>query len=60
VTIDGRTRTWVLSGGSCDTATHTYSILYSPSNTGPVRLGVADASLADNHGTLTVTVEPVG
>jgi hypothetical protein len=59
VTVDGRVPSWrTTSGASCDPATHTYTATYTPSVTGALALGVADAIRSDNVGALSVTVEP--
>ncbi len=61
VTVDGSLPDWTPSGaGRCDTATHTYSLTYTPRETGPITLGVADLDLADNLGTVSVTIGPAG
>jgi hypothetical protein len=62
VTVNGSTPDWrTLSGtSSCDPVTHSYQLVYTPQQTGPITLGLADLDLADNLGTLTVTIGPVG
>jgi hypothetical protein len=62
LTVNGSTPDWrTLSGtSSCDPATHSYQLLYTPQQTGPLTLGPADLDLADNLGTLTVTIGPAG
>jgi len=59
--VNGRVPTWrTQSGAACDTATHTYTVTYTPTISGPLSLGAADLVRADNLGALTVTVEPIG
>lgn len=59
VTVDGQLPDWVTASGvRCDSATHQYSWTYTPRETGPLTLGVADLDLGDNSGTVTVTVAP--
>jgi hypothetical protein len=61
VTVDGLLPDWTtVSGGRCDAATHSYLLTYTPRATGPLTLGLADLDLADNLGTLTVTISPAG
>jgi hypothetical protein len=61
VTVAGHSREWQASGGkSCDPATHTYTLTYTPSTTGPLSFGVADTLFSDNAGTMALTVVPVG
>ena len=62
LTVNGSAPDWrTLSGtSSCDPATHSYQLLYTPQQTGPLTLGLADLDLADNLGTLTVTIGPAG
>ena len=61
VTVAGHSRQWQAAGGkSCDAATHTYTLTYTPSTTGPLSFGVADTSFSDNAGTMAITVVPVG
>jgi hypothetical protein len=60
VTVNGRGRDWLPATGTsrCDAATHTYTLRVTPSVTGPLVFGVQDSVLADNVGTLDITVEP--
>ena len=61
LTVDTRLPDWVPSaGGACDSATHAYSWLYTPTRSGPLTLGVADADRTNNVGTVTVTISPAG
>ena len=61
VTVNGSLPDWTQAGtGRCDTVTHTYSLTYTPRETGPLTLGVADLDLADNLGTVSVTIGPAG
>jgi hypothetical protein len=61
LTVSGRLLDWrTVSGNSCDSADHSYSLLWTPQATGPIALAVADEQHADNAGALTVTVEPTG
>ena len=53
-----RSRTGRRPAGACDAATHTYYLTYTPRETGPLTLGVADLDLADNLGTVTVSIGP--
>jgi hypothetical protein len=48
------------SGAACDPATHTYWMPFTPSSTGPLRLGLDDLDLSDNAGQVTVTIAPAG
>jgi hypothetical protein len=58
--VTGRGRDWLPATGTsrCDAATHTYTLRVTPSVTGPLVFGVQDSVLADNVGTLDITVEP--
>ena len=47
-----RCRTGAPATARCDAATHTYYLTYTPRETGPLTLGVADLDLADNLGTV--------
>ena len=59
VTVNGALPDWrTLTGARCDTTTHTYTVTWTPSRTGPVTLGVADMDLTDNAGTVAVTIGP--
>ena len=59
VTVNGSLPDWTTSSGArCDATTHSYLLTYTPSQTGPLTLGVADLDLTDNVGTLTVTIGP--
>ncbi len=59
--VGGRLLDWrTVSGSRCDSAGHSYSVLWTPQATGPIALAVADEQHADNAGALTVTVEPTG
>ena len=62
LTVNGSAPDWRTATGtsSCDPATHSYQLLYTPAQTGPLTLGLADLDLADNLGTLTVTIGPAG
>ncbi len=61
LTVNGSAPDWrTATGTSCDPATHSYQLLYTPQQTGPLTLGLADLDLADNLGTLTVTIGPAG
>jgi hypothetical protein len=61
VTVDARLPDWVpVGGGACDSATHAYSWLHTPTRSGRLTLGVADANRTDNLGTVTVTISPAG
>lgn len=61
LTVNSQLPSWAsTSGGACDSATHAYSWLYTPSRSGPLTLGVADADRSDNLGTVTVTIAPAG
>jgi hypothetical protein len=60
LTVDGRGSWATQTGSDCDPATHTYSMTFTPSRTGPLRLGVDDLDLADNAGQVTVTIAPAG
>lgn len=60
VTVNGSLQSWTsVPGGSCDPANHSYTLLVTPSKTGQLTFGVADLNLADNVGTVVLTVEPV-
>ena len=59
VTVNGSLPDWTTSSGArCDATTHSYLLTYTPQQTGPLTLGVADLDLTDNAGTLTVTIGP--
>jgi hypothetical protein len=59
VTVDGWVPDWTTaSGARCDTTTHSYLLTYTPRQTGPLTLGVADLDLTDNAGAVTVTIGP--
>ena len=62
LTVNGSAPDWRTTSGtsSCDPATHSYQLLYTPTQTGPLTLGLADLDLSDNLGTLTVTIGPAG
>ncbi len=60
VTVNGSLPDWAPASGRCDAATHTYYLTYTPRETGPLTLGVADLDLADNLGTVTVSIGPAG
>ncbi len=59
VTVNGSLPDWTTSSGArCDATTHSYLLTYTPRQTGPLTLGVADLDLTDNAGALTVTIGP--
>jgi hypothetical protein len=58
VLVDGSGNWLTADGAPCDGTTHTYVMTYTPTRTGPLRLGVHDLNLADNAGQVTVTVTP--
>jgi hypothetical protein len=61
VTVNGSLPDWTQAGsGRCDPTTHAYSLTYTPRETGPLTLGVADLDLADTLGTVSVTIGPAG
>jgi hypothetical protein len=62
LTVNGSAPDWRTTSGTsaCDPATHSYQLLYTPQQSGPLTLGLADPDLTDNLGTLTVTIGPAG
>jgi hypothetical protein len=62
LTVNGVTPDWRTVSGtsSCDATTHSYQLLYTPQQTGPITLGIADPDLSDEAGALTVTISPAG
>ena len=58
VTVNGSLPDWAPASGRCDATTHTYYLTYTPGETGPITLGVADLDLTDNLGTVTVSIGP--
>jgi hypothetical protein len=56
VTVNGSLPDWAPASGRCDATTHTYYLTYTPGETGPITLGVADLDLTDNLGTVTVSI----
>ncbi|MDQ1620764.1 MAG: hypothetical protein QOE19_3333 [Actinomycetota bacterium] len=60
VLVNGLLQTWApVTGGSCDAVGHSYTVFVIPVKTGPLSFAVADLNLADNVGTVTLSVEPV-
>ncbi len=61
VKVNNRVLDWrpVSGSGSCDAAGHRYALELTQSQTGPVRLTLADTRFWDNAGTVALTVTPV-
>jgi hypothetical protein len=52
---------WVSArGGACDDDTHTYVWDFRPTRTGPITMAIADPTIADNTGTLTLRILRAG
>ena len=60
VSLDGWLPEWLPAAGGvgCDPTTHAYVVTYTPTQTGPISLGVADLDLTDNAGTVILTISP--
>ncbi|HEV2888791.1 MAG TPA: hypothetical protein VGX28_00285 [Frankiaceae bacterium] len=60
LTVNGRTQDWVpVSGSGPCSATHEYTVRFTPDNNGQIRFGVRDATFSDNSGALSVTITKV-
>jgi hypothetical protein len=59
VTVGGISPLWLGPGGAeCDATNHSYTLVYTPTATGPLSFGVADTLFSDNVGSVTITVTP--